>query len=82
MQPAGERDITQAAPEQGRSPATSERDAPSISVETLAWGGLVLAAGLLRLADLDGLPFSVDEATRSLDAVRVAGGDVPETWRG
>ena len=83
MQPAGERDITQAAPEQGSDPAAGERAASlSISIETLAWVGLVVAAGFLRLADLDRLPFSVDEAARSFDAVRVANNDVPETWRG
>ena len=83
MQPAGERDITQAAPEQGTAPAGGERAASlSISIETLAWVGLVLAAGLLRFSDLDRLPLSVDEAARSLDAVRVANADVPETWRG
>lgn len=83
MQPAGERDITQTAPAEPSVRSEGETDeAPSISLETLAWGGLVLAAGFLRLADLDGLPFTVGEAARSFDAARVAGGDVPETWRG
>ena len=83
MQPAGERDITQAAPEHGSAHAAGEPDTTlSISVETVVWVVLVLAGGLLRLADLDRLPFSVDEAARSLDALRVADGDVPETWRG
>ena len=82
MQPAGERDITQAAPAHGAHAAGEPDAAPSISVEGVIWVVLVLAAGLLRLADLDRLPFSVDEAARSLDALRVADGDVPETWRG
>ena len=83
MQPAGERDITQAATKQANAwGADAQGEPPSISVETLIWFLVVLAAGLLRLVDLDRLPFSVDEAARSLDAVRVAEGDVPDSWRG
>src|SRR5207244_9881101 len=54
----------------------------TLSVETLIWTGLVLAAGALRLAYLGGPPLTVDEGLRAFDTTRVAGGDVPQTWRG
>jgi len=61
---------------------TAEVARASISVEALCWMGLVLAATMLRLADLDGLPLTTDEAMRALDAGRVAGGETPDTWQG
>ena len=48
----------------------------------LAWAALLAMAGLIRLVDLDGLPLTLDEAARSFDAMRVADGEVPQTWRG
>ncbi len=54
----------------------------SVSVEVLLWVGVATGAALLRLVDLDGLPLTVDESRRALDAARVAGGEAPETWRG
>jgi len=44
--------------------------------------GLVVAAVMLRLVHLDGLPLTTDEAMRALDAGRVAGGETPDTWLG
>ena len=79
MQPAGERDINQTAKAQA---ATDSHAGVSVSVETVLWIALLLAAAMLRLAALDKLPFTVDEAARSFDAFRVGEGDVPATWRG
>jgi 4-amino-4-deoxy-L-arabinose transferase-like glycosyltransferase len=65
------------------SSATEAEEARiTVSVEALVWLGLIVAAGLVRLVDLGGLPLTTDEAARALDAARVADGDVPETWRG
>jgi hypothetical protein len=54
----------------------------TVSVETLAWAGVIAASGFILLADLNGLPFSTDEAARSLDALRAGEGEVPDGWRG
>jgi len=78
---AGARDIRTTPVAVASSVAAGEAGV-TISVEALIWFGLVVAAGVVRLADLDGLPLTTDEATRALDAARVANGDVPETWRG
>ncbi len=78
MYKSGGRDITSIAPRQ----VESEERGLSISVEAIAWLGLILAAGLLRLTDLNGLPLTVHESARAFDAARVAGGEVPDTWRG
>src|SRR5438093_9355160 len=85
MQDAPERDITPtpAAPAvHAEGPNAQVRAGITLSVETLIWTGLVLAAGALRLAHLGGPPLTVDEGLRAFDATRVAGGDVPQTWRG
>lgn len=65
-----------------RSPAPAREAGLTVTVEGLAWFGLIVAAGLIRLLGLDGLLLTTDEAGRALDAARVADGDVPETWRG
>jgi uncharacterized protein (TIGR03663 family) len=64
------------------SATVAEEARITVSVEALVWLGLIVAAGLVRLVDLGGLPLTTDEAARALDAARVADGDVPETWRG
>src|SRR5438093_7859594 len=85
MQDAPERDITPtpAAPAvHAEGPNAQVRAGITLSVETLIWTGLVLAAGALRLPHLGRPPLTVDEGLRAFDATRVAGGDVPQTWRG
>ncbi len=85
MQDAPERDITTtpAAPVVcAEGPSAQVRAGITLSVETLIWAGLVLATGALRLVHLGTSPFTVDEGLRAFDAARVAGGDVPQTWRG
>jgi len=54
----------------------------TVSVEALFWAGLVTASGALRLVHIGSPPLTVDEGQRAFDATRVAGGDVPQTWRG
>lgn len=78
MYDGAERDITPI----GAHQAEREKHGLSISVETLAWVGLIVAAGLLRLADLGGEPLTTDEGARAFEAARVAGGEVPDSWRG
>ena len=62
-----------------------ERALPGVSVETVAYLALVLLALVLRVAQLDRIPFSEPEARQALAAWRVvdpaaAGGDiVPES---
>ena len=85
MQDARERDITTtpAAPAvHAEGPNAQVRAGITLSVETFIWTGLVLAAGALRLPHLGRPPLAVDEGLRAFDATRVAGGDVPQTWRG
>jgi uncharacterized protein (TIGR03663 family) len=85
VQDAPERDITTtpAAPAvYAEGPNAQVRAGITLSVETLIWTGLVLAAGALRLVRLGSPPLTVDEGLRAFDATRVAGGDVPQTWRG
>lgn len=77
MRVANEGDITSGPP----SDTTGDAGA-SISVEVLCWMGVVVAAAMLRLVDLNGLPLTTDEAMRALDAARVAGGETPDTWQG
>ena len=84
MQDAPERDIT------SRDAAAAVHDAPkadvapglTLSIEALVWASLALAAGALRLVHLGASPLTVDEGLRAFDATRVAGGEVPPTWRG
>ncbi len=78
MYEAGGRDITSTAPRQ----VEREQWGLSISVEAIAWLGLIVAAGALRLADLNGLPLTIRESARAFDAAQVAGGRVPDTWKG
>jgi uncharacterized protein (TIGR03663 family) len=85
VQDAPERDITTtpAAPAvHAEGPNAQVRAGITLSVETFIWTGLVLAAGALRLPHLGRPPLTVDEGLRAFDATRVAGGDVPQTWRG
>jgi Dolichyl-phosphate-mannose-protein mannosyltransferase len=64
------------------TPSRAAEGGITVSVEALAWLGIIVVAGLIRLVDLDTLPLTTGEAARALHAARVAGGDVPETWRG
>ena len=85
MTDAPERDITTtpaATAVYAEGPNAQVRAGITLSVETLIWAGLVLAAGALRLVHLGAPPLTVDEGLRAFDATRVAGGDVPQTWRG
>ncbi len=81
MGEAGARDVNTSPVATAPSPA-AEATGITVSLEVLIWFGLIVAAAALRLLDLDGLPLTTDEASRALDAARVADGDVPETWRG
>ncbi len=63
-------------------PTPEKQAAINISVEAAAWVFLIAVAAAIRLVDLDGTAFSFDEGARSIDVVRVAGGDIPETWQG
>ncbi len=54
----------------------------TIRADTLIWLGLIAAAAALRLARLDALPFTFEESTRALEALRVSQGSVPEGWNG
>jgi uncharacterized protein (TIGR03663 family) len=78
---AGARDVNTSPVATAHSP-TAEATGITVSLEVLIWFGLIVAAAALRLLDLDGLPLTTDEASRALDAARVADGDLPETWRG
>ena len=60
----------------------AEAGAPGIRVEVLLWLGLVAAATALRLARLDALPLTFDEAARAFDALRVSQNSVPDGWSG
>ena len=53
-----------------------------VRVDLLLWLGLITAAAGLRLARLDALPLTFDEAGRAIDALRVSQGSVPEGWDG
>ncbi len=53
-----------------------------INIEWLAWAALLAAGGALRIARLDHVPLTPEEATRSFQAFRVAEGTLPEPWPG
>jgi len=63
-------------------------DAPSpdiavtVSAEAVAWFVVIALAAVLRFAALDRLPFTLGEAERALEAVRVADGSAPLGWSG
>jgi len=85
VQDAPGRDITStpaATVVHTEAPKAEVARGPTVSVETLFWAGLVTAAGALRLVHIGSPPLTVDEGQRAFDATRVAGGDVPPTWRG
>lgn len=63
-----------------RQPVTSAR--VYIRVEALVWIGLVAGAAAIRAAGLGDAEFTVAESGRATDALRVAGGETPETWTG
>lgn len=54
----------------------------SIRLKTVLWLALLAAGASLRLVRLDDLPFTLGESARALDALRVAQGNVPDTWSG
>jgi hypothetical protein len=55
---------------------------PTIRLHLVLWVGLIAAAGALRLARLEALPLTFDEAGRAFDALRVSQNSVPEGWSG
>lgn len=57
-------------------------DGLSVSLDALFWLALTAAACGVRLVGLGDAEFTVSESRRAIDALSVAGGDVPATWTG
>jgi predicted membrane-bound mannosyltransferase len=56
--------------------------APTVSLEAVLWGVLLVGAFALRLARLDALPLTLEESYRAFAAFSVSEGSVPEGWTG
>ncbi len=74
--------LTEATALSEEAPAAPAERGLSVSVEALVWAALLTAASALRLGSLERLPFTLDEAGRAVDALRVSQGTVPDTWSG
>ena len=68
--------------EEALAVSTSTPGGLRVRVDLLLWLGLIAAAAGLRLARLDALPLTFDEASRAFAALRVSQGSVPEGWDG
>lgn len=63
-----------------RAPAAAP--ALSVSLTTVVWLAVIVAAAALRLASLDHLPLTIDESARAFAAWQTSQGDTPAGWPG